>query len=206
MEIFGDGVYVEEGCAVESGVKIYAPAYISGGTHLSRGATVMPFCYIERAHVGRGTIVFSSTLIDAHVGENCSVGPYAYLRGGACVGDNCRVGDFVEIKSSSLGESTKAAHLAYIGDAELGKRVNVGCGVVFANYDGVGKHKSTVGDGAFIGCNSNIVAPVSIGGGAYVAAGTTVTQNLGDYDFCIGRTRESVKSGGAEGRYSRSRE
>lgn len=202
VEIFGDGVCVERGCVIEAGVKIYAPSFISAGTHLRRGACIMPFCNLTAAHVGENTIVLSSTLTEAHVGANCRVGPYAYLRGGATVGDDCRVGDFVEIKSSSLGRGTKAAHLAYIGDAEIGERVNIGCGAVFANYDGIAKSRTKVGDGCFIGCNCNIVAPVSIGAGAYVAAGTTVTCDLNGNDFCIGRAREVVRPNGSIGRYS----
>lgn len=202
IEICGDGVYIENGCVIESGAKIFAPAHILAGSHVCRGASVMPFCFLSGAYVGEDTVVYSSTLIDAHVGRNCSVGPYAYLRGGATVGDGCRVGDFVEIKSSTLGKGTKAAHLAYIGNAELGERVNVGCGAVFANYDGKCKNKTVVGDGCFIGCNSNLVAPLTLRAGAYVAAGTTLTRDLDEYDFCIGRSREKVIAGGAAGRYA----
>lgn len=202
VNVIGEGVYVGDDCVIEAEATIYAPAYIADGSHVCRGARIMPFCHISAAHVGEDTTVFSSTLIGAHVGKNCNVGPYAYLRGGAVVGDNCRIGDFVEIKSSTLGNCTKAAHLAYIGDAEIGERVNIGCGAVFANYDGKNKHKTTVGDGCFIGCNCNIVAPLSIKSGAFIAAGTTLTKDLQKDDFCIGRTQERIISGGAKGRYS----
>lgn len=202
VELCGEGVTVERGCVIEAGAKIYAPATISGGSHVKRGATVMPFCFLSGATVGENTVVYSSTILDSTVGKGCSVGPYAFLRGGAKVGDGCRVGDFVEIKSSALGNGTKAAHLAYIGDASLGERVNVGCGAVFANYDGRVKRKIEVGDGCFIGCNCNLVAPVHIADGAYIAAGTTVTRDLAENDFCIGRTRERVVQNGADGRYA----
>ena len=201
FKIYGDGAYISDDSVVEEGAEIYAPAYISGGSHIGRGARIMPLCHIEGAHVGGGTVVFSSTLIGAHIGENCTVGPYAYLRCGATVGNNCRIGDFVEVKASTLGDGTKAAHLAYIGDAEIGKNANIGCGVVFCNYDGEKKQKSTIGDGVFIGANSNIVAPVLIKEGAYIAAGTTVTCDIESGDFCIGRSRETVLRGGATGRY-----
>lgn len=202
VNVVGEGIYVGDDCVIEAGATIYAPAYIADGAHVCRGARIMPFCHITAAHVGEGTTVFSSTLVRAHVGKNCNVGPYAYLRGGAVVGDDCRIGDFVEIKSSTLGNGTKAAHLAYIGDAEIGERVNIGCGAVFANYDGKKKHKTIVGDGCFIGCNCNIVAPLSIKSGAFIAAGTTLTKDLQENDFCIGRARENVISGGAKNRYS----
>lgn len=196
-----DGVYVSCDSVVEDGAEIYAPAHISGGSHICRGAVIMPFCTLIGAHVGENTIVISSTLIKAHVCENCNVGPYAYLREGAYVGKNSRIGDFVEVKASSLGEGVKAAHLAYIGDAEVGSNVNIGCGAVFCNYDGRKKSKTVVGDDVFIGANCNLIAPLSIGRGAFIAAGTTVCGDVEEKAFCIGRARESVKRGGASGRY-----
>ena len=196
-----NGVYVSKDCTVEMGAKIYAPAYISGGAHIKKGATVYPFCHIVGSHIGENTSVYSSTVIGSFVGANCSVGPYAYLREGAEIGDNCRIGDFVEVKASKLGEGTKAAHLAYIGDADVGKNCNIGCGVVFCNFDGKKKMKSKVGDGVFIGANCNLVAPVFIGDGAFIAAGTTITCDLEGGDLCIARPREKVLRGGAAGRY-----
>lgn len=201
FRIFGEGVYIEEGCVVEEGAEIYAPVYILGGSHICAGARIMPFSYLSSTHVGANTVVFSSTLISAHIGADCTVGPYAYMRGGATVGDGSRVGDFVEIKSSVLGKGCKAAHLSYIGDAEIGNEVNIGCGVVFCNYDGKVKHRCVVGDRAFIGANCNLIAPVTVGEGAFIAAGTTLTKDLENEDFCIGRQREKVINGGASGRY-----
>ena len=201
VKIHGEGVQISDDCVVEEGAEIYAPSHITGGSHICSGARIMPFCYLEGAYVGRGATVFSSSLIKAHIGESTTVGPYAYLREGATVGKGCRVGDFVEVKSSTLGDGTKAAHHAYIGDAKIGKNVNIGCGVVFCNFDGEKKQKSVVGDRVFIGANSNIVAPVIINDGAYIAAGTTLTCDLDSGDFCIARSREKVLRGGAVGRY-----
>lgn len=201
MEIVGDGVWVEKDCTVEKGATIFAPAFLSSGAHVCRGAQIMPFCHISRSFVGENTVVYSSTLIGAHVGKNCTVGPYAFLREGARVGDGCRIGDFVEIKASVLGNGVKAAHLSYLGDCRIGDGTNIGCGVVFANYDGKIKRASVVGKGCFIGCNSNLVAPLVVGDGAYIAAGTTLTRDLGEDDFCIGRARERVIARGAAGRY-----
>ena len=201
-DVTGDNnVYIEDGCVIEEGAIIYAPAHISGGAHICRGAVVYPFSFINASHVGENSVVLSSTLISAHIGRNSHVGPYAYLRDGATVGDNCRVGDFVEIKASSFGDGSKAAHHAYIGDAEVGKNVNIGCGVVFCNYDGKFKHKTRVGDGVFIGANCNIVAPLVIEDSAFIAAGTTLTCDIASGDFCIARSREKVLRGGAAGRY-----
>lgn len=201
VETHGKEIYVERGCRIESGVKLYSPCHISGETHLCGGVTLYPYCQIDRSFLGRGTVVRASHICDSTVGENCTVGPYAYLRQGAKIGAECRVGDFVEIKNSTLGAGCKAAHLSYIGDASLGGRVNVGCGVVFANYDGQKKSRSAVGDGCFIGCNCNIVAPVTIGCGAYIAAGTTVCGDVAEGELVIGRCRERRIPQGAEGRY-----
>lgn len=200
-EVCGD-VFVEKSVTVWRGARLFGPCVVTGKSVLCEGCAVLPFCHISDSFVGRGAVVRASSLQGARVGEGSTVGPYACLRAGAAVGKNCRVGDFVEIKNATLGEGCKAAHLSYIGDAALGSRVNVGCGTVFANYDGAKKSRSVVGDGCFIGCNCNIVAPVSLGEGAYIAAGTTVTRDLESGDFCIGRCREKIRPHGAEGRYA----
>ena len=129
------------------------------------------------------------------VGCDTTIGPNAYLRPGTVVGDNCRVGDFVEIKNSTIGSGTKISHLTYVGDATLGERINLGCGVVFVNYDGKNKQRVSVGDDSFIGCNVNLVAPLNIGKRVYIAAGSTVTKDIEDGALCIARERETVKPG-----------
>lgn len=123
------------------------------------------------------------------------MGPFAYIRPGSTIGDGCKVGDFVEVKNSSMGNGSKSSHLTYIGDADVGKNVNLGCGVVFVNYDGAKKYRSTVGDDSFVGCNSNLIAPVHLGEGVYVAAGTTITEDVPDDSLCIGRSRQTNKEG-----------
>lgn len=199
--IEGEGVIVERTAKIARGVLLSGPCIVSGKTEIGAGAAVLSFSHIKDSAVGAGAVVRASTIESSFVGANSSVGPYAFLRGGARVGENCRVGDFVEIKNSSLGAGSKAAHHAYIGDAAVGKDVNIGCGVVFANYDGKVKSETVVEDGCFIGCNCNIVAPVRIGRGAYVAAGTTLTCDLAPLGFCVGRVHEKVIPLGAEGRY-----
>lgn len=204
--IEGDGATISPEATVESGARICSPCHICGSTHICAGAEVSAYSYIENSHIGKNARVLSSRVCDSRVGEGATVGPFAYLRQNADVGEGCRVGDFVEIKNSRLGEGCKVAHLAYVGDARLGKRVNVGCGVVFANYDGREKHYSSVDDDCFIGCNSNIVAPVHIAKGAYIAAGSTVTVSLEEYDLCIARSRERIFPQGGEDRYLARRE
>lgn len=201
VKTYGKQIYVENGCVIERGVRLYSPCNICGSTHISAGAAVLPYCYLYNADVAAGAEIRASTVEESSIGINSTVGPYANIRNGAHIGDNCRVGDFVEIKNSSLGDGSKVAHLSYIGDASVGQRVNVGCGVVFANYDGKVKNRSVVGDDCFIGCNSNIVAPVNIEKGAYIAAGTTVCADVEEYALVIGRCREHIIKCGARGRY-----
>ena len=120
---------------------------------------------------------------------------FAYLRPGSKVGAGCRIGDFVELKNAVIGDGTKVPHLTYVGDAQIGERANIGCGVVFVNYDGHKKHRTTVGDGAFIGCNTNLVAPVTVGRGAYTAAGSTITEDVPEDALAIARCRQTNKDG-----------
>lgn len=201
VQTYGRQIYVESGCVVGRGVKLYSPCNISGSTRISEGAAVFPYSYLHNAFVAANAEIRASTVADSSIGENSKIGPYAYIRNDAHIGNNCRVGDFVEIKNSTLGDGCKAAHLSYIGDATLGGRVNVGCGVVFANYDGKVKRRSQVGDDCFIGCNCNIVAPVNIERGAYIAAGTTVCADVEERALVIGRCRERAVKEGAKGRY-----
>jgi bifunctional UDP-N-acetylglucosamine pyrophosphorylase/glucosamine-1-phosphate N-acetyltransferase len=128
------------------------------------------------------------------------VGPFAYIRPGSIIGNHCRIGDFVEIKNSSIGDRTKVSHLTYVGDADLGSGINVGCGVVFVNYDGREKHRSVVDDGVFIGCNVNIISPVKVGEGAYIAAGGTVTSDVPSGALHVAREREKYIEGWVERR------
>ncbi|MBR2322952.1 MAG: hypothetical protein IKA54_05110 [Clostridia bacterium] len=132
------------------------------------------------------------------MGKNCTVGPFARLRPNAVIGDGAKIGNFVEVKNSSVGKGCKVSHLAYVGDADLGENCNIGCGAIFVNYDGVNKHRTTVGNGCFIGSNCNVIAPVKIDDGAYVCAGTTITSNLASGDFAIGRVKQVVKPNRAD--------
>ena len=122
-----------------------------------------------------------------------SVGPFARLRPDADVRDNAKIGNFVEIKNAIIGENTKVSHLAYVGDAEVGKNCNIGCGAIFVNYNGRTKSRTVVGDNCFIGSNCNIIAPVAIASDSYICAGTTVTEDINADDFVIGRVRQEVK-------------
>ena len=185
--------YLEDTVKVGDNVTIEPFAVIKGNTILRDGCTVGSFSYLENADIGENAVVRASHVINSKVGANCSVGPYAHLRGGASVGDNCRVGNFVEIKKSDLHNGVKASHLSYIGDAEVGEKTNVGCGVIFVNYDGKTKRKTTVGSSCFIGCNSNLIAPVNVGDNCFVACDTTVTEDVPSGAFAIGRSKLTIK-------------
>ena len=189
----GSCIYADGTVTYESGAEIFSPCVITGNSHISAGASVQPYCFLKDCFVGGGTKIRSTFADNARIGARCEIGPFACLRPGSVVGDGCRVGDFVEVKNSSLGDGVKAAHLAYIGDAAVGGGTNVGCGTVFANYDGREKHRTTVGRNCFLGCNVNLVAPLTLGDGVFVAAGTTVTDDAEENSFVIGRSRQQTK-------------
>lgn len=188
---------LEESVKVGKNVTIEPFAVVKGNAVLGDGCVVGSFSYIENSSIGADTVVKSSRITDSFVGSGCTVGPNAHLRNNAKVGNNCRVGNFVEIKNSVLYDGVKAAHLSYIGDAEVGARTNIGCGVVFVNFDGRQKHKTTVGEDCFIGCNANLVAPITLGRDCFVACGTTVDKSMPDGAFSIGRSYLTIKEGKA---------
>lgn len=192
--------YIDRGVTIGQDTVIYPGNYLEGSTIVGEGCLLEVNNHITDSRIDNRAHLQSSTLIQACVGEGTTVGPNAYLRPNARVGQGCRIGDFVEIKNATIGDGTKVSHLTYVGDADLGEGINLGCGVVFVNYDGKNKARSRVGDHAFIGCNVNLVAPVHIGEGAYLAAGSTVTRDVPAGALCIARSRESVKEGWVERR------
>jgi len=181
---------------VEKYVKIGADTLIEPGTVL-RGKTVIgedcvigPNADIVNTEVKDNVEVKQSTLLDSFVDAHTKVGPYAYLRPKSHIGQHVKVGDFVEVKNATIGNGSKVSHLSYIGDGDVGENVNIGCGVVFVNYDGVNKHRTTVKDKAFVGCNVNLVAPVTVEEGAYVAAGSTITKDVPEMSLGVARARQ----------------
>ena len=187
-----DAVKIDALSVVERGATV-EPYAIVRRSQVRLGAWIGSFSELENAEIGAGARIEHSVIRDSIVGANATVGPFAYLRMGAKVGEKARVGDFVEIKKSTLGRGAKAAHLAYIGDAEVGAETNVGCGTVFANYDGKVKREIHVGERVFIGANTNLIAPLTVGDDAYIAAASTVTRDVPPRAFVIGRVREEVK-------------
>ena len=190
--------YIDEGVKIGRGTVIYPCVVIEGDVTIGEDCVIGQNSRIVDSEVGDRTTVQSSVLLESKVGKDTNIGPFAYLRPNSTIGDGCKVGDFVEVKNSSMGDGAKASHLTYIGDSDVGSNVNLGCGVVFVNYDGSKKYRSVVEDGAFIGCNSNLVSPVHVGKGAYVAAGSTITEDVPEGALYVARSRGTVREGWVE--------
>lgn len=190
--------YIDEGVKIGKGTTIYPCVVIEGDTVIGENNLVGQNSKIRDSKIGDNNNIESSFVLESNIGNDNTVGPFAYLRPNNNIGNGCRVGDFVEVKNSTLADGAKASHLTYIGDSDVGSKVNLGCGVVFVNYDGKTKQRSVVGDGAFIGCNVNLVAPVNVGDGAYVAAGSTITEDVPAGALFVARDRGTTKEGWVE--------
>ncbi len=200
---------------IQNGVKICDPysTIIDAEVKIGKGTVIYPSCVIqgntvigENCVIGLNTrladmeiadnvSIESSVCVESRIGENTHVGPFAYIRPHCDIADNVKIGDFVEIKNSTIKSGSKASHLTYIGDSDVGERVNFGCGTITVNYDGAKKYRSTIEDDVFIGCNTNIVSPVKVGKGAYIAAGSTITDDVPEKSLAIARARQVVKEG-----------
>ena len=178
---------------VGEGTVILPGTILRGDTVIGAGCQLGPNTMIRDCTVGDNVTVNASQLNESTVDAGARIGPFAYIRPNCHVGANVKVGDFVTLKNASVGEDTKVSHLTYVGDADIGCRVDLGCGTVTVNYDGVGKYRTTIGDDAFIGCNTNLVAPVKVGDGAYTAAGSTITDDVPADSLAIARPRQTVK-------------
>lgn len=193
-----DTTYIDEGVVIGSDTVIEAGVTIKGKTVIGEDCLIGAHSEIVDSHIGNQVVVKQSVIEESVVREGADVGPYAHLRPKADVGANVHIGNFVEVKNATIDEGTKVGHLTYVGDATLGKDINVGCGVVFVNYDGKNKHQTVVGDHAFIGSATNIVAPVTIGDHAVTAAGSTITEDVPSEDLAIARARQVNKEGYAK--------
>lgn len=184
--------------SVFDGFSVISPqtTFIERGAKIAKNCVIYPNVYIDKDCVlGENCVVYPNTMLESFVcGENCKIGPNAHTRTNTVLGNNVRLGNFCETKNCIIGDNTKIAHLTYIGDAEVGKNCNIGCGVVFANYDGVNKHKTLIGDNCFVGCNVNLIAPLTIKNNCFIGAGTTVTQNLDKNSFLCARIKGKTKA------------
>lgn len=185
--------YIEADVVIGRDSVILPGTIIGTGCRIGEDCMIGPHTQITRCQIGNGTVIKHSVMLDAIVDNEATVGPFAYIRPGSHLGEGVKIGDFVEIKNTSLGKGSKVSHLTYLGDAEIGEGVNVGCGAVTVNYDGENKFKTVVRDHAFVGCNVNLVAPVTVGEGAYVAAGSTITDDVPAESLAIARERQVNK-------------
>ncbi|XKH49999.1 bifunctional UDP-N-acetylglucosamine diphosphorylase/glucosamine-1-phosphate N-acetyltransferase GlmU [Chryseomicrobium palamuruense] len=190
--------YIGADVVIGSDTVLLPGTMLEGNTVIGEKSTIGPNTHLKNAHIGNETTVHSSVVMDSKIADHVAVGPFAHIRPGSDLGDHVKIGNFVEVKKSTIQEGSKLSHLTYMGDAEIGKNVNIGCGTISVNFDGKNKFTTTIEDNAFIGCNSNLVAPVTVGKGAYVAAGTTVTKNVTEDSLAIGRVKQENKEGYAK--------
>jgi len=174
---------------------IYPNNILEGNTKIGDNCLLYQNSRITDSIIGNEVEIQSSVILSSSVGDNTTVGPFAYIRPETKIGKNARIGDFVEIKKSTIGDGTKVSHLTYIGDAEVGEECNFGCGTVVVNYDGKNKYKTTIGDHSFIGCNTNLVSPVTIHDNTYIAAGSTITSEVNEGDLAVARAKQRNISG-----------
>ena len=183
---------------IEAGTTIYQGSLILGKTSIGRNCVVGPNSEIFNSTLKDGSKLLHSVCYDSTLEENSSVGPFSHIRMNTVVGQDNRIGNFVEMKNSVIGPKTNVAHLTYVGDTDCGGGVNFGCGTVTVNYDGKNKYRTTIGDNVFIGCNSNLIAPVNIGSESFIAAGSTITDSIEENDFAIARAKQVTKKGYAK--------
>ena len=195
-----NATYIDPRVEIGSGTLILPGTILKGNTVIGKNCTIGPNAVVSSCTVGDETEINASQTNDSVIGSHTTVGPFAYVRPNSRIGDHVKVGDFVEIKNSVIGSGTKISHLTYVGDSDCGERVNFGCGTVTTNYDGFEKFRCTIGDDAFIGCNTNLIAPVRVGSGSYIAAGSTVTDEVPEGALAIARARQVNKDSWAEKR------
>ncbi|MFM7360321.1 MAG: bifunctional UDP-N-acetylglucosamine diphosphorylase/glucosamine-1-phosphate N-acetyltransferase GlmU [Cyanobium sp.] len=186
---------LSEGCRFGRDVVVEPQCHFRGTTEVGDRCRIGPGCLIENSQLADDVEVLQSVIRDSTVARGCVIGPFAQLRTQAVLGENCRIGNFVEVKNSQLAAGVKANHLSYLGDADLGESVNIGAGTITANFDGVRKHRTVIGAGSKTGANSVLVAPISLGAGVTVAAGSTLTQDVPAGALALGRARQVVKQG-----------
>jgi len=190
-------VYIDPRVTIGAGTVILPGTILQGETAIGSRCKIGPNAVVNGCMVGDGVEINASQVNESTLGDGTDVGPYAHIRPNCTVGKKCHIGAFVQLKNCVLGEGTKMSHLTYVGDADVGAGVNFGCGTVTSNYDGFKKHRTTIGDKAFIGCNTNLIAPVTVGEGSYIAAGSTITDEVPANALGIARERQKNLEGWA---------
>ena len=192
-EIKGINIYISEESKVSDKAKILFNSLILGKSEIKDDAVIGPNTILIDSVVHSGAQIINSLITNSVVGERTTVGPFAHLRDNTIIKNDCRIGNFVEVKKSKIDDKSKVSHLAYIGDSEIGVNCNFGCGSITVNYDGINKHKTTIGDNVFIGCNTNLVAPVVIHNNSFIACGTKITADVPENTLAIARSRQLNK-------------
>jgi bifunctional UDP-N-acetylglucosamine pyrophosphorylase/glucosamine-1-phosphate N-acetyltransferase len=198
-------VYIDAGVEVGRDTVIYPQTILEGETKVAGGCRLGPGTHLVDTQVEKDVVCRQSVVLESRISEGALVGPFAHIRPGSVIGPGVKIGDFVEIKNSTIGRGSKIPHLSYVGDARMGAAVNMGAGCIVVNYDGMKKHPTIVEDGAFVGCNSNLVAPLTVGEGAFIAAGSTVSRDVPPGALAISRSRQENKDGLAK-RFLRKKE
>lgn len=193
-----DHTYIEPDVIIEADAVIHPGTILKGSTVIKANAEIGPNSEIENCLIGENSVVQHSVARNSKIGQRVNIGPFAHIRPDSAIGNDTKIGNFVEIKKTVMGNGSKASHLTYLGDANIGENVNVGCGTITVNYDGYKKYTTTIEDDAFIGCNSNLIAPVTIGKGSYVAAGSTITKDVPEDALSVARARQENKEGYAK--------
>lgn len=193
-----DGVVISPFAKIGKGTEIHSATEIRGNSEIGENCIIGPSSVISNSKVGNDCKVLSSHIYDSELYDTVSVGPFAHIKVGSTIKSGTRIGAFVEVKNSNIDENTSALHLTYIGDSDVGSKVNFGCGTITCNYDGKYKYRTTIGNNVFIGCNTNLVAPVTLEDGSFTAAGSTITQNLPAGSLGIARASQATKEGWAD--------
>ena len=183
--------WIDADVKIEKDVTIYPATAIAGKSTISSGAVIGPRSTLVNCQVAANASVIESFATDSKIGESANVGPYSYLRAGTLLSDNAKIGAYVETKNSTIGKGSKVPHLSYVGDAQIGEGTNIGAATIFVNYDGENKHQTKVGNQVRIGSDTMLVAPVSIGDGAYTAAGSVINEDVPAGAIGIGRARQT---------------
>jgi bifunctional UDP-N-acetylglucosamine pyrophosphorylase/glucosamine-1-phosphate N-acetyltransferase len=184
--------YIEQDVKIGEDTTILPQTFITRETKIGKSCTIGPSTYIRKSRIGNRTVIYASWIEESRIGNDCKIGPFAHLRPNSVVSDSAKIGNFVEVKKSRIGRGTKASHLAYIGDAEVGKDVNIGAGTITCNFDGKRKHKTEIGDNAFIGSNTSLIAPIKIGKSATIGAGSVITSDVPERALSLERTEQKI--------------
>ncbi|SFK63755.1 UDP-N-acetylglucosamine pyrophosphorylase /glucosamine-1-phosphate N-acetyltransferase [Marinilactibacillus piezotolerans] len=187
--------YIESDVKIGQDTVIEPGVYLKGNTVIGEGVLIGAHSVIVDSTIGNSVKIISSTIEESIMGDGSDIGPNSHLRPQTILKESVHIGNFVEVKKATIGKHTKIGHLTYVGDAELGENINVGCGTVFVNYDGKNKHKIDIGDNSFIGCNTNLIAPVTVEKNTYIAAGSTITDTVPENALAIARARQTIKEG-----------